>query len=85
MWIVWPGLEFRMELAGNEVWMIREFDDLDELSLDVGTSKDKAGLFEVSLILVVEFVTVAMAFRDVETMIKGFREGAFFDAAWVSA
>ena len=51
-----------MELAGNEVWMIREFDDLDELSLDVGTSKDKAGLFEVSLILVVEFVTVTMTF-----------------------
>ena len=85
MWIVWPGFKFRMELAGNEVWMIREFDDLDELPLDVGTSKDKAGLFEVSLILVVEFVTVTMTFGDVEVMVEAFREGVFFDAAWVSA
>ena len=85
MWVIRPGLEFRVELASDVIWVIRKFDNLDELSLDVGTSKDEAGLFEVSLILVVEFVTVAMAFRDVETMIKGFREGAFFDAAWVSA
>ena len=85
MWVIRPGLEFRVELASDVIWVIWKFDNLDELPLDVGARKNESGLFEISLVFVVEFVTVAMAFRDVETMIKGFREGAFFDAAWVSA
>ncbi len=60
MWVIRPGLEFRVELTSDVIWVIRKFDNLDELSLDVGTSKDKAGLFEISLVFVVEFVTVTI-------------------------
>lgn len=40
MWSVWPRLKLRMELRGNEKWMVSEFDDFYQILFRIDTSNN---------------------------------------------
>ena len=46
MWLVRLAVEFRMELAGDEEWMFRQFDDLDQLAVRRVAAKSETGFLE---------------------------------------
>src|SRR5258708_3865876 len=64
------ALEFRMELAGDEKWMVFQFDDLHQLPVGRKAAKDEPGLLESLAVDVVEFVAVAMPLVHEESPIK---------------
>src|SRR6266851_10095316 len=64
MRLQWLRLEFRMELAAEEIRMVRNFHDLHIGSVRGAAGKAHARAGEYGLILAVEFIAVAMALAD---------------------
>src|SRR5262252_477713 len=59
-----PRAEFGMELAGYEVRVLRDLDDLDQLLLRPDARDTQAGLLQARQIVVVHLVPVAVALLD---------------------
>src|SRR5579871_1372676 len=62
MRLVRLAVEFRVELAGNEKWMLRQFNHLDQFAVRRQAAKYKAAFLKPLAVGVVELVTVAMPF-----------------------
>jgi hypothetical protein len=60
----WGRGEFRMELAGQKPGVSRNFDGLDQFAIERGSAKFQPGRFQACLVMIVEFIPVAMTFRD---------------------
>jgi len=58
------GLELRVELAAEEVGMVRNLDDLDVGGVRGGAADAESRAGEDGLVLAVKFVTVAVTFAD---------------------
>ena len=72
-------LEFRMELHGDEPGMVAKLDDLGELLVRIDAGDHEAGRLEVTLIVRVEFVAMAMPLADKRFAVAGCRARAFFE------
>src|SRR5262245_51365209 len=59
-----PRPELGVELAGDEVRMLRDLDDLDQLLLGPDPRHAQSVLFQPRQIVVVDLVPVAMALLD---------------------
>src|SRR5213593_4023183 len=59
-----PRAELRVELAGDEVRVLGDLDDLDELLLRPDAGDAEAGLLESGKVVVVHLVAVAVALLD---------------------
>ena len=74
------GLEFRMELHGEEPRMVGQLDDLDEIAVGTQSAGDEALGLERFAIFVVELVAMPVPFVDrfltVRTAARGFRARA---------
>ena len=56
------GLKFGVELTGDEPGMVFEFNDLNQSFGGINSGEDHPLFFEHLAILVIEFITVAVAF-----------------------
>src|ERR1700754_738463 len=56
--------ELGMELAAEEPWMVRSFDDLDIIFVGSASGDAQAGTGENFFVVAVEFVAMTMAFAD---------------------
>src|SRR5438477_7563568 len=83
--LVWFALKFRVELAGDEEWMILQFDYFDQLAIRRETAEDETGLFETLAVGVVEFVTVPMALVNQESAVEVVRQRAHHQLAGLRA
>ena len=68
------GLEFRMELAAEEPWMIGSFDDLDVVFVGSAAGDAKAGAGENFLVVAIEFVAMPMTLADFELAVSAIGE-----------
>ena len=59
-----PRLEFGMELTPEEPWMVAEFYYLDEFMIGREAAYDQSLRSEQLPVFIVEFITVAMPFRN---------------------
>src|ERR1051325_7048826 len=50
------ALKFRMKLAGQVKWVVRQFDNLHKFFVDRSSRKHKSGFLEFLPVIVVEFV-----------------------------
>src|SRR5438046_9956479 len=64
------AVEFGMELAGDEKWMLRQFDDFDELAVRREPAENVIGLLEPVAEGIVELVPVPMSFVHHECSVK---------------
>ena len=72
-----------MELAGDEEWVIRQFDDLDELAIWGETGEDHAVVGEDFTEIVIEFVAMAVAFANFFAAVKLTSKGPLHESAWI--
>src|SRR3569833_3412898 len=70
MAVAWRGLEFRMELAGDEPGMIVELDHFDEAAVLRTPGDGEAGPLQRLEIIVVEFVAMAVTLDDAVLAIR---------------
>ena len=68
--LVWLAQKFRVELARDVERMIFEFDDLNEFAVRRRAAENEAGFFKFFAVIIVELVTVTVAFVDDERTIK---------------
>src|SRR5882724_4945518 len=85
MWLVRFTVEFRMKLARDEKWMLRQLNHLDELPVRRQAAKGEAAFLETFPVGVVEFVTMPMPFIHHERAIKLLRLGAHHELARLRA
>src|SRR5437667_7230979 len=73
--------EFRMELAADEMWMVRQLDHLDVSSVGgrAGNSQSRRG--ESALVFAIELVTMAVALADLSLAVNSVRQRSRFDLA----
>ena len=64
------AMKFRVELAGDEKWVLRQFDNLDQLAVGCKSTEDKLCGLEPFAIGIVEFVAMPMTFVDDERPIQ---------------
>src|SRR5215472_979406 len=64
------GLEFRVELAAQEIWMIGDLHDLDVGSVGRSSRDAQTAAGEHGFILTIEFVTVAMPLADLHGAVR---------------
>ena len=64
------GFEFRMELARHEPGMVRQLDDLHQVLARVVPREHHAGFLELLSIIIVEFIPVPVALRDIFFLIS---------------
>src|SRR5579859_1652658 len=62
--------KFRVELSGDEEWMVRQFDDFHELTVRRQAAEDETRLLKFVAVGVVEFVAMPVAFVDDERTVK---------------
>ena len=74
----------RMELGADEPTVAGDFDDLDQVALGIRSDTFHAILFVFFFILVIELVSVAMAFTDLERAVDFSYAAAFAKRAVVS-
>ena len=69
------GFEFRMSLRGNEEGMRRNLNPFDNMLIRREADRNKACFPEGFAIIIIDFITMAMTFRDILRSIKliGFR------------
>src|SRR5215471_16518275 len=70
MRLVRLAMELRVELAGDEKRMLRQFDDLHELAIGRMSAEPKPSFLKTFAVGVVEFVPVTMPFVYNECAIK---------------
>ena len=70
MRLVRLALKFGMELRGDEEWVRRDFDNLDQFAIRRRAAKNETGLLKLLTILVVELVTMAVALVNDEGAIN---------------
>ena len=58
------GFEFRMELAGHKPWVTFELNDLRQILRSINSRKEHAVFLKLGPIFVVEFIAVAVPFRN---------------------
>ena len=58
------GAEFRMELHGDEPGMIGNLDDFRQVLVGIGPGDREAGRLELSAILGIEFIPMAVPLAD---------------------
>ncbi len=58
------GLEFRVELHGQEPGMVQQLDDFDDRAVRAGSGSDQAMLVESLAIIIVKFIPMTMPFAD---------------------
>ena len=85
LWAIWTGDEFWVELAGDEEWMLRQFDDLDELAVWRKAREYHAVVGKDLAEIVVEFVAMAVAFANFFAAVEFAGEGPFDESAWILA
>src|SRR5580704_15663395 len=78
-------LQFGMELASEKPWMPLQLHDLHQMIVRRGPRRDEPDLFEPLAIVVVHFVAMAMALRNVGLAIERQRQRAGLDHAWPRA
>src|SRR5579863_4294172 len=68
------GFEFRVELAAEEPWMVRSFDDLNIVFVGgtAGDAETSGG--QNFFVVAIEFVAMAMTFADLEFSVCTIRE-----------
>ena len=71
---VGSGLEFRMVLAGDEEGMIGKFHDFHQSVFVIDGADDQPRVFQFVAVGRVEFVPVAVAFRDAVLAVKLVRQ-----------
>src|SRR5581483_69737 len=81
MWFERLRLEFGMELASDEVWMIWEVDHFDRSSMWCGTGKRQSASRKWCFVLAVEFVTMPMTLADFGLAVDPIHESSRFDLA----
>src|SRR4029077_11842944 len=80
------GLQLRMELAAEEPGVVRvELDDLDELAVGRHAREGQASVFQRRQVLLVDLVTVTVAFGDRALTVGAGRDGAGGELARVLA
>lgn len=71
---VGSGLEFRMVLAGDEEGMIGKFHDFHQSVFVIDGADDQPRVFQFVAVGRVEFVSVAVAFRNAVLAVKLVRQ-----------
>src|SRR6185369_4573976 len=79
-----PALEFRMELATDEIRMLRKLDDLHQAIIRASAAQHQARARELLAILVVELEAVTMAFGDLLVLVQLERVAAGLERARIS-
>src|SRR5579885_2797828 len=69
MRLEWLRLEFRVELAAEEVRMVRNLKDLDVSSVRRGSGNAKSSAGEQRFVLAIEFVAMTMTLADLRLAI----------------
>ena len=59
------GLEFRMELARHKPRMVRELDHFHQVLAGVDPAKDHAVFLKLLPVIIIEFIPVPVAFRNI--------------------
>src|SRR6266853_629867 len=79
------AVEFWMELAGDEEWMLWQFDNFDQFAIGSVAAETEAGFFELFAVGIVEFVTMTVAFVHNESAIETSGFSADDKLAWLRA
>src|SRR5665648_20819 len=66
--------KFWMELGGHKPWMIRNFNDFYQTTIQRGSRKLQSCLLELSAVLVINFIAMTMALIDNFVLICFIRE-----------
>src|SRR6266480_4219541 len=74
-------LEFRMELATNEVWMVRQLNDFYVRAIRSGAGDLQAGGGQGLFVFPVELISVAMPFADFRLAVNFVGQSARFNLA----
>ena len=70
-----PGFEFGMELHRDKPWMIRKFNDFHQVAIRIDSGDAHAMLTERIPVMVVEFIAMAVAFKNILDAISGAGNG----------
>src|SRR5437870_4241187 len=81
----WFRLELRVELAGEEPWMIGDFDDLNEVLIRRNTGNHQAVISQDLLELPIEFISMAMPLRNHIRFVNTVRDRTVFELRWISS
>lgn len=84
MGTVWTGLQFRMRLRGDEPWMLRKLDHLDDSSVRGSSAKLHTVLKESGTVIVVYFITMTMALGNLLGSVHAICLGILFEDTWIS-
>src|SRR5882724_10374871 len=68
------GFELRMELAADEMWMVRQFNHLDIRSVRRGTGNSQSCRGQLLFVFAVELVTMPMSLADLSLTIDPMRQ-----------
>ena len=85
MWFQYRAAVFRMELCTDKPFQGRDFHDFHQVGFRIDTYALHTRLFEFFLVAVVEFVTVAVTFLDVFTLVSLISLGVRVDNAFISS
>src|SRR5436305_1649406 len=75
------GLEFRMKLASDEVWMIGQFNHFYVRAIRSGAGDSQAGGGQGLFVFPVELISVAMPFADFRLAVNLVGQSARFNLA----
>ena len=64
LWCRWFRLEFGMELNGDEPRVVRDLDNLDQISIRTGSRGDHTSGYEIVAVFGIEFVSMPMPLRN---------------------
>ena len=81
MGLQWLGLELGMELAPDEMWMIRQLHHLHIGAVWSRSGNAQAAGHQWLLVLAVEFVTMAVPLADLEHTVNPMRQRIRLDPA----
>ena len=84
MWLVWLGLEFRMELNGRKPGVIGKFNRFHERATGTVSAERHAALFKPLPILGVELVPMSMTLRNLGAAVNSRQERPVGQDAWLS-
>jgi hypothetical protein len=85
MAVAWGRGELRVELAGDEPWMIRRFNHFDQRSIGGATGNLQAGFDDLRQQVVVHFVTMTVTLDDHILAVAIVHFGARLEQAFLSA
>src|SRR3984885_6811947 len=81
MWLEWLRLELRMELAADEMRMVRQFDHLHVGPARSGSGNTQSCRRHGFFVLAIEFVAMPVTFADLRLPVNLVRERAGLDLA----